>query len=320
MRNFIGIFIIVAMVLFSWDVSFPQDMKVIDKTFDAKKNVRIETTSGDCIIKAGESGKINVHVEYSERAEDSFEADIQEKSNSLRIKERWHGRNSGGRVSWTITVPAETDIEFSTASGDLTVEKLNNVLEASTASGDVVIEYSQGDLEISTASGDVRVSDSKGKFDFSTASGDIKTSQLAGEVDFSTASGDIKIRNAQGSFDLSCASGDIEASGITFEDDSEFSTASGNVEVTLEKSSENDLDLSTASGDVTLDYNGNEIKGYFEFTAKKRSGSIRSPIDFDKEEEYGRNGDEYVRKSFTRGGETPKIYISTASGRVTLKD
>jgi len=320
MRNCIGIFIIAAMVLFSWDVSFPQEMKEIDKTYEAKKTVRIETTSGDCIIKAGDAGKINVHVEYSERAAESFEADIQEKSNSIRIKERWHGRNSGGRVLWTITVPSETEIEFSTASGDLSVEKINNVLEASTASGDVTIENGQGDMEISTASGDINVSDSKGKFDFSTASGDIKSSQLAGDLDFSTASGDIKIRGAQASFDLSCASGDIEVSGITIEDDSEFSTASGDVELSLEKSSEYDLDLSTASGDVTLDYNGNEVKGYFEFSAKKRSGSIRSPIDFDREEEYGRNGDEYVKKSFTRGGETPKIYISTASGRVVLKD
>jgi DUF4097 and DUF4098 domain-containing protein YvlB len=320
MRRYFGIFIIAAMVMFNWDVSFPQDMKVIDKSFDAKKNVRIETTSGDCLIKAGESGKINVHVEYSERAEESFEADIQEKNNSIRIKERWHGRNSGGRVSWTITVPAETEVEFSTASGDLSVENLNNVLEASTASGDVTIENSKGDIEVSTASGDIDISDSEGKLDFSTASGDIKSSGLGGELDFSTASGDIKIRGAEGSFDLSCASGDVEASGIIIDDDSEFSTASGDVEVSLDKSSENDIDLSTASGDVTLDYNGNEIKGYFEFSAKKRSGRIRSPIDFDKEEVYGRNGDEYVRKSFTKGSGTPKIYISTASGRLTLKD
>jgi len=320
MRNSIGIIIVAAMVLFNWDVSFPQEMKEIDKTFDAKKNVRIETTSGDCVIKAGEDGKINVHVEYSERAAESFEADIQEKSNSIRIKERWHGRNSGGRVTWTITVPSETEIEFSTASGDLSVDNINNVIDASTASGDVTIDNAQGDMEISTASGDIDVSESKGKLDFSTASGDIKSSQLAGELDFSTASGDIKIRGAQGSFDLSCASGDIEATSITIEDDSEFSTASGDVEVNLEKSSEYDLDLSTASGDVTLDYNGNEIRGYFEFSAKKRSGSIKSPIEFDREEEYGRNGDEYVKKSFTRGGETPKVYISTASGRVMLKD
>ena len=143
---------------------------------------------------------------------------------------------------------------------------------------------------------------------------------MSGELDFSTASGDIKIRTAQGHFDLSCASGDVEATRITLDEESEFSTASGDVEVQLDKTSEYDIEISTASGDVTLDYSGNDIKGYFEFSAKKRSGNIKSPIDFDREEEFGRNGDEYVKKSFTRGGGTPKIYISTASGRISLKD
>jgi DUF4097 and DUF4098 domain-containing protein YvlB len=320
MRHYLGVLVIAAMVLLNWEVSFPQEMKEINKTFEAKKNVRIETVSGDCHIQAGEPGKITVNVKYAERAEDVFEADIQEKSTTLRIKERWHGRSSGGRVAWTITVPPESEIEFSTASGDLSVDNINNVLDASTASGDVTIEGSKGELDISTASGDIEVSDSNGKFDFSTASGDIKTYQIEGDFDLSTASGDIKVRGAQGGFDLSCASGDIEVSGITIEDDSEFSTASGDVEVKLEKSAQYDLDLSAASGDVTLDYAGNDIKGYFEFRAKKRSGSIRSPIDFDREEEYGRNGDDYVKKSFSRGGESPKIYLSTASGRAMLKE
>jgi DUF4097 and DUF4098 domain-containing protein YvlB len=295
-------------------------MKEIHETFEAKKNVRIQTVSGDCEIKAGESGKIIVDVEYAQKVEDSFEADIQETSNSIKIRERWYGRSSGGRVKWTVTVPSETEIEFSTASGDLSVDGINNTLDASTASGDITIEGSKGEFEISTASGDINVTDSNGKFDFSTASGDIKSSQMTGEMEFSTASGDIRLRNAEGLFEFSCASGDIESSGLTIKEESSFSTASGDIEVKLAKSSDYDLELSAASGDVTLDYDGNEIKGYFEFTAKKRSGSIRSPIDFDKEEEYGRNGDEYVKKSFSKGGQTPKIFLSTASGRAMLKN
>ena len=96
MRKAVGVFILAAMVMFSWDTGYPQEMKEINKSFEVKKNIRIETVSGDCVIKAGDAGKITVQVEYAERIEDSFEADIQEKSNSLRIKERWYGRNSGG--------------------------------------------------------------------------------------------------------------------------------------------------------------------------------------------------------------------------------
>ena len=313
-------FTIAGMLLIGWGLLFAQDMKEINKTFEAKKNVRIQTVSGDCVVKTGTAGKITVQVKYSERAEDSFEADMQEKSNSLRLRERWHGSSSGGRVEWTVTVPAETEIEFSTASGDFSAEDINIMLDASTASGDISLEKSKGEFEISTASGDINISDANGKFDFSTASGDIKSSQMTGEMEFSTASGDIKLRNGEGLFELSCASGDIEISGIVVKEESSFSTASGDVEVELAESSDYDLELSAASGDVTLDYNGNDIKGYFEFTAKKRSGNIRSPIDFDNEEEYGRNGDEYVKKSFSRGGQSPKIYLSTTSGRASLKD
>ena len=320
MKTKLGTFIIAAMVLFNWDVSYPQDMVEVHEEYEAKKNVRIETASGDCIVKGGGSDKIIVHLEYSERLKDNFEPDIQERSNSIRIKERWFGRSSGGRVLWTITVPPTTEVELSTASGDVSLEDLSNVVDASAASGDFTILACKGELEVSTASGDIDITELTGKVDFSTASGDIKSSQLNGEVEFSTASGDIRIRNSEGSFELSCASGDIEASDLTLTEESSFSTASGDVEVGLAQSAEHDLEISTASGDAKLDYNGNEIKGYFEFTAKKRSGSIRSPIDFDREEEYGRNGDEYVRKSFTKGGKTPVVLISTSSGSVVLKD
>ena len=319
MRNNLKFFIIGAALLIGWSVCYPQDMKEINKTFEVKKNVRIQTVSGDCILMTGDPGKITVKVKYSANIEGSFEADMQEKSNSLKLRERWHRSSSGGKIEWTVTVPQETEIEFSTASGDLSADEINILLEASTASGDIIIERSKGDYEISTASGDIDISDSNGKFDFSTASGDIKASQMSGELELSTASGDIKLRNGEGLFELNCASGDIKVSGINVNEESSFSTASGDIEVELADSPDYDLDLSAASGDVTLDYNGNEIKGFFEFTAKKRSGNIKSPFEFDKEEEYGRNGDEYVKKSFSRGGQSPKIYLSTASGRATLK-
>jgi len=320
MRTDFRVFTIVSILLIGWGLLFAQNMKEINKTFEAKKNVRIQTVSGDCIVKTGDSGKIMVQVKYSERAEGSFEADMQEKSNSLKLRERWNGSSSGGRVEWTVTVPAETEIEFSTASGDFSAEDINIMLDASTASGDISLGNSKGEFEISTASGDIDITDSNGKFDFSTASGDIKSSQMTGEMEFSTASGDIKLRGGEGSYELSCASGDIKTSDLIVTEESSFSTASGDVEVELAKSSDFDLELSAASGDITLGYNGNDIKGYFEFRAKKRSGNIRSPIDFDNEEEYGRNGDDYIKKSFSKGGQTPKIYLSTASGKATLNE
>lgn len=319
MSNKYGVIFTGLIILFMIGSLFAQEKKEIHKIFEAKERVRISTTSGDCIIQTGNSDEIKVDLVYTVEPEDSFEPDIEEKGNSLRIRERWYG-SSSGRVTWTLTVPPVTEIEFSTASGDISVDGLQKLIEASTASGDITIENASGEFEISTASGDVELTDSSGEIDISTASGDVKSTNNKGEFELNTASGDIRVRDCGGIFELNCASGEIKASGLIIEEESSFSTASGDVEVSLEQSSEYDLDLSAASGDVSLDYAGNEIKGYFEFSARQSSGSIRSPIDFDKEEVYERHGRDYVKKSFTRGGNTPVIRISTASGRAELKD
>jgi len=140
-----------------------------------------------------------------------------------------------------------------------------------------------------------------------------------GDIHMSTASGEIEVTDSKGIFELGCASGEITAKGITVEGESNFTTASGSVIVVLAEASEYDLSLSTASGDVTLDYNGNPVKGYFEFEARKRHGRIVSPYDFDDEEEFEHYGELVVRKSFSVGGKTPAISLTTASGRVELK-
>ena len=292
----------------------------IHKTFDAKKEVQINTVSGDCIVKKGGSGKIQVDVVFSVEPKDAFEPDFRERENSLRLKERWYGSRTSGHVTWTITVPPETEIEFSTASGDLTVEGLTNSIEASTASGEIMIVNSKGEFDISTASGDMIIENTEGEFDLSTASGEIEAYNLQGTFELSTASGDIDVTDSKGMFELSCASGGIDASNILIEGESSFSTASGKVYVSPSESPEYDLRLSSASGNATLDYNGNPIKGHFEFTARKGRGRIVSPVKFDHEEEFERNDQVYVRKSFTKRGSTPVITIKTASGRATLKE
>jgi DUF4097 and DUF4098 domain-containing protein YvlB len=216
-------------------------------------------------------------------------------------------------------VPEGAEVDFSTASGDLEVTGPIGEIEASTASGDIELENVIGEVEVSTASGEITIAKADGELDISTASGDVEGDGIKGEINISTASGEIEISDSKGAFGLSCASGEITAKGITVEGSSTFSTASGSVEVILAKTSEYDLSLSTASGDVTLDYNGNTVKGYFEFKADKRRGKIKCPFDFDEEEEYERGDRTYVRKSFSKGGDEPEIILSTASGKVVLK-
>ena len=76
-----------------------QENEEIHKTFKAKKTVAISTVSGDCIVKQGGSDKILVDLVYSVEPEDAFKPEFRERGNSLRLKERWYGSNSSGRVT-----------------------------------------------------------------------------------------------------------------------------------------------------------------------------------------------------------------------------
>jgi len=293
--------------------------EVVEKTFDAAESIRVNTVSGDCIIKQGDDDKIHVYLVYSYSPRGSFEPEFEERSRVLRLSENHYESNSGSSV-WTITVPAETQVRFSTASGDFEASGLAADISVETASGDIRIEDCTGEFDLETASGDITTDECRGEFDLNTASGDITFTHCEGESQLNAASGDIEIEECRGGFDAQVASGDILAVGITLTDRSDFGTASGDVEVQLAASAEYDLVVSTTSGSAMIDFNGNPVKGQFEFTARLRRGRIVAPFDFDSEEEFERWGQDYVRKSFTRGGDSPFIAIETASGRAVLKE
>lgn len=319
MKKISNILTLIVTILLTVVTAYTQEKKEIHKEFDGKKAVKIKTVSGACEVKTHSSNKILVHLVYSVEPPGAFEPEFKETERYLKLSENWSGSSSSGTVNWTLTLPAKTEISFSTASGDFLAEGTSSPIEVSTASGEISVTNAKGEFKISTASGDVTLEDGEGEFDISTASGDVQARNIKGDIEMSTASGEIDINNSRGVFELSCASGDIDVSGIIIEEESSFSTASGTVDVRVSSSPEYDLNLSSASGDVTLDYSGNPIKGYFEVSARKDRGRITSPIKFDNESEFERNDHTYVKKSFTRESETPKIYIETSTGKVVLK-
>jgi DUF4097 and DUF4098 domain-containing protein YvlB len=296
----------------------PQDSDNISKTFSPKEKVEMKLVSGDCFIEIGNADRILVDVQVDVSDPDAFNFRFYERGNRLIIEEDWSGWSSGS-VIWTVIVPQGTEFEIETASGDVSLNGLKSEAEINTASGDVRIKNFEGELDINTASGDVTAENSQGEIDISVASGDVSLDGLKGDIDVSAASGDITIESSEARFDVSCASGDIEAERIKIMDHSEFSDASGDIEIGLAESAKYDLSLSTASGDIQLDYNGNPFSGYFEATARKDKGEIRLPVKAEKEETITRNGRGYFRKTFSVSTDTPQIIMETASGTITLE-
>lgn len=251
------------------------------------------------------------------------------------------GTKKGAKVnvaSGDVKIEAITgDVHLNSASGDMQVNSLQGNLSLNTASGNLVANDVKGNVEVETASGDMTLTNISDGLDISAASGDIEAENVTGNVEIVVASGDIMIKKlngsgkikaasgnititeAKGKYEMKTASGNIETSNIQFTGASELMAASGNVNVSLNSVLNSDLELTTASGDAILDFNGNEIKGYVEMSAREDKGKIVSDIKFDKEEKEERNGKTYDVKSFSRNGNAPKIFIQTASGTAELR-
>jgi DUF4097 and DUF4098 domain-containing protein YvlB len=278
---------------------FAQGKKEIDKSFDSKERVKIKLVLGDCLIKTSPDNQVHVRLIYSYN-DDYFEAKFREKSNSLVIQEKFYGQNGDGFSRWTISIPEQTEVEFESATGDLNLEGVNGIYDGSSGTGSIEVLDARGDFELNSGTGSVIVEGSEGKFDLNSGTGRVK------------------IENCKGEFDANSGTGRVRAHNITIEGEGDFNSGTGDAEVSRPQGEDFDLSVNSGTNDAIVDMDGLPIEGYYEFTASARSGDIGSPIDFDTEEEYD-DGEDTMRKTFTRGEKSRRYYISTGTGTAELK-
>jgi len=281
----ISMFVFLGFVVSAALLAAPEEK--LDKTFAKKDEIRFKLVLGDCQLKKSSDSRIHVHLVYSYEPDMSFEP---------RIEER-----GGSYSTWTVEVPDDIEIEFKSATGSLTVEGLKLEIDGSTGTGDIVLSQVKGEFDLNTGTGEVEVSDSEGEFDLSSGTGNVE------------------FKNCKGNFDASSGTGDVMAEGLTIEFDGEFSSGTGDAEVSFPDGTDFELRISSGTDDAILDMDGKQIRGYFEFTCHARRGRIVCPVKFDKEEEYEQNDQTYLRKSFTQGKVIPKVYIKTGTGTAKLK-
>lgn len=307
--------------------------KEIKKTFPAKKVVKISTITTNCVVSKGKSGEITVQLSYND-AGTFFKPIIEEETDSLLLREKIP---ASGSAVWKVVVPDNTEIDFKSATGSFLAKGLQGNISAATAAADISVSTCRGKLILKDASGEVKVEDHQGDVNINAVSGDIRLKKIAGETRIKSLSGDIEAQDLEGTVDLkftsgdiginkaaaavvaSCVSGDLDVSDIVLTGESSFKVVSGDIYLKLSKSLEHDLTLDSASGNVVLNFNGNPVKGHFEFRARAEMGKIISPFKFDKEEETYEYGKKYLIKSFKRGGAAPKIILKTATGRAILE-
>ncbi|MFZ0625576.1 MAG: DUF4097 family beta strand repeat-containing protein [Acidimicrobiia bacterium] len=202
--------------------------------------VQVAIRSGGVQVERGDPGKVRVVADTNSK---DF------------ILEQLGGRvvaraPRGERTSVTVVTPSGTDLEVSTASGDVHARVDLGKFEVSTASGDVYLEKAVT-LVAKSASGSVRGDTVTTEARCVTASGDIRISRLPDRASLSTASGDVVVDEASGNLTCATVSGDVRVDsmiGPSFEGKS----MSGNTRIGIPGRTRVDLDVNTLSGKIRL--------------------------------------------------------------------
>jgi hypothetical protein len=292
---------LILIIIFSMSsILLAQKEMTIDKTFENIKTLRLKLVLGNCLLKKSADSRIHVHLIYTQD-EKNFEPRFSESGNRLTLEEKFYGRDGGGDYHWTVQIPAGLEVDLESATGGIT------------------IDGAELEIDGNTGTGGIEINNAIGKFELNTGTGGIKVKNSQGEFELNSGTGRVLVEDCRGEFDVNSGTGKVEGNNITIEFDSEFNSGTGSAEISAPSGQDFDLQINSGTGDAVLDMQGKALEGYFEFQAHGRKGEIISPEKFDKEEEYGENGETYLQKSFTRGKGTPRYFISTSTGQAELK-
>ena len=245
-------------------------------------DLQVETGSGAISVRPGNSSEvlITAHIQANDwfggnagdrvkRIEEN--PPIQQSGNDIRIghiddPELRHHVS----INYDITVPAGTELNSSSGSGNLDISGVAGPVEAGTGSGNVKIaeigsgvrahtgsgnidaDGVKGMLYARTGSGNIRAANIAGGFDGHTGSGHLVLEQSApGSVRAETGSGGLELRNVRGSLQAQTGSGTIKAEG---EATGQWSlhTGSGSVELRFPQNASFDLNAHTGSGSIDV--------------------------------------------------------------------
>jgi DUF4097 and DUF4098 domain-containing protein YvlB len=189
-------------------------------TVSGPVNLSVRTGSGDVDIRIGTSDRVQVvgRITAGRRLENAEERirqietapPIQQTANTIRIGDTNDDpRYRDVSISYELIVPATTQVNSQTGSGDQRIGRVSGAVHAQTGSGDILIEATGGGLDAHTGSGDIRVNAVSGAIKAQTGSGDIEVAQIQkADVDVQTGSGDVRLSlPADAAFTLTARTG-----------------------------------------------------------------------------------------------------------------
>jgi DUF4097 and DUF4098 domain-containing protein YvlB len=156
--------------------------------------------------------------------------------------------SSGNIGVFNITAP----LEVSTSSGNVDLENIDANIVLQATSGDITLDTLRGDtVQISTTSGNIELDDlNANTVQLQSSSGDMSFAGSTAQLNAKSTSGNIEIDNDRaGQLTLQSTSGNIAYEGDLIGDNSIEST-SGNVELELSNPQDLSVSVSTRSGSI----------------------------------------------------------------------
>ena len=231
----------------------------------------IDTLSGDVTIRRGSGRELVIEIVRDARGTtdatakaglEAVRAVSEERGGRVTIKSVYP--NQRGRsdysvsVSYIVSAPAGTRISSRSVSGDVVADGIDGELSVSTTSGDVKVTNATHLLSATTASGEIVLMNvgAEGLLEASTLSGEITaTGVKARRLVLGAISGTVSARGVEaGDVKLSSVSDDVLFEGaLSPRGRYEFTSQSGDVQLTLEGRVGFSFEGSTFSGSVRSD-------------------------------------------------------------------
>lgn len=290
-----------------------------DRSFPVSGHTRLEinSASGDVLVTASADGNVHVRGEVRVSGLSQQEAQkqlaaitanppVEQTPDAVRIgKASVRPRNTS--ITYTIAVPADTELSSNVASGAQTIRGLRGPVKATSASGSVVAENIAGDAQLGSLSGSVSATNMGDAVRASSASGSITISGAKDDVRASTQTGNINISKVGGRIEADSTSGSIDAQNVT--GDAKLRVVSGGIVVHGKPASTSFWDLRTVSGSVEV---GIATGANFHLLAEAMTGDVNVGIPIMIEEQ----GKHSLRAQIGGGG--GRVEIHTVSGSIRL--
>jgi DUF4097 and DUF4098 domain-containing protein YvlB len=197
-------------------------------------------------VCADNAGVVSLMIDASDA--DEFEIFKTGDRISVRHPSRWGRRGRHTRV--VALVPPGSDLELSSASGDIRLTGRFGAVRLHTASGGM----DMGDaarLDVTTASGLLSCGEVDGQATISSVSGEVSIRRVGGGLDVTITSGDLRVDRCDGDIAVNSTSGDVRV-GRCCGNEIVVRSISGDVRVGLPSGIRVEAEISTLSGRASL--------------------------------------------------------------------